>query len=184
MNIVRAERVYYHTSYQIIGEIDLSYGKRGNDFGRGFYLTSSENQAERFVNAAIRKSGETLDCGYVLSYRLKDVSGLALFEFETTNAQWLHCICAYRRGFDKAYAMWEKYDILAGKVANDDTNATITFYLNGAYGEVGSERTVAFALEQLRPDVLENQLCIKTAAAVERLEYIGARKVMKRDRSA
>ena len=183
MNIIQSGRTYYHTSYKIIEHVDLSYGKKGNDFGSGFYLTSSEKQAIGFVNAAIRKSKQPLGYGYVLSYRLKEVSGLEVFEFETTNADWLHCICAYRSGFKKAYEMWEKYDILAGKVANDDTNATISFYLNGAYGEIGSDRAVAAALEQLRPDVLENQICIKTEAALGRLEFIGDKKVMKRERS-
>ena len=183
MNIIQPERVYYHTSYLIIEQVDLSYGKKGNDFGAGFYLTSSEAQADRFVNAAIRKSELALDHGYVLTYRLKDISGLELFEFETTNAEWLHCICAYRSGFEKAYTMWEKYDILAGKVANDDTNATISFYLNGAYGEVGSERAVAAALEQLRPDVLEDQICVKTKAALDKLEYMREKRVAKRERT-
>ena len=183
MNIIQSGRSYYHTSYKIIEQVDLSYGKKGNDFGLGFYLTSSENQAVGFVNAAIRKGRQSLDYGYVLSYRLKDISGLGLFEFTTTTADWLHCICAYRSGFEKAYAMWEKYDILAGKVANDDTNVTISFYLNGAYGEVGSDRAVAAALEQLRPDVLEDQICIKTEIALSRLEFLCEKKVMKHERS-
>ena len=182
MSIIRPDRVYYHTSYKIIEQVDLAYGKKGNDFGLGFYMTSSETQAERFVNAAIRKSRLPHDHGYVLTYKLRDSSDLELFEFETTNVEWLHCICAYRSGFEKAYAMWEKYDILAGKVANDDTNATISFYLNGAYGEVGSERAIAAALEQLRPDVLEDQICIKTEAALGRLEFVCEKKVAKRER--
>ena len=182
MSIILTNRQYYHTSYKIIEKVDLSFGKRGNDFGQGFYLTSSETQAKGFVNAAIRKSSLPLDCGYVLAYQLTDIAGLKCFEFEATTAEWLHCICAYRRGLENSYALWEKYDILAGKVANDDTNATISFYLNGAYGEVGSERAIAAALEQLRPDVLEDQICIKTEKASKRLEFLCEKKVAKYER--
>jgi hypothetical protein len=182
MNIIRPGRIYYHTSYKYFERVDLLFGKRGNDFGKGFYLTSSEEQADKFVNAAIRKSEQALDHGYVISFRLTEASNLTLFEFDTTNAEWLHCICAFRSGFKKAFAEWEKYDIVAGKVANDDTNATISFYLSGAYGEVGSDAAVATALTQLRPDVLMDQICVKTDAAVSRLEFIGAKKVAKRER--
>jgi hypothetical protein len=183
MNIIRPGHIYYHTSYKYFERVDLRFGKKGNDFGRGFYLTSSEEQADRFVNAAIRKSGQALTHGYVLSFKLAEASDLAMFEFATTDAEWLHCICAFRSGVEKAFAMWEKYDILAGKVANDDTNATISFYLNGAYGEVGSDAAVAIALAQLRPDVLKNQICVKTDAAASRLEFIGAKEVAKHERA-
>jgi hypothetical protein len=54
MSIIETDKLYFHTSYTIIDEIDLSFGKKGNDFGQGFYLTSSEKQAHRFINAAIR----------------------------------------------------------------------------------------------------------------------------------
>ncbi|MDR0875427.1 MAG: DUF3990 domain-containing protein [Clostridiales Family XIII bacterium] len=174
MSIIETGKIYYHTSYMRIEKVDLSLTKPGSDFGRGFYLTSSKEQAERFVNAAIRKSRQSLECGYVISYRLKETAGLALFEFETTNAEWLHCVCAFRSGFGKAASIWEGYDIIAGKVANDDTNATIMFYLAGAYGEVGSDGAVAAALGWLRPNVLEDQICLKTQHAVERLEYVDA----------
>jgi hypothetical protein len=180
MSIIEAGKIYYHTSYKVIEKIDLSVTKQGSDFGRGFYLTSSKEQAARFVNAAIRKSRQSLVCGYVLSYRLKETDGLELFEFETTDAAWLHCVCAFRSGFSKAASPWEGYDIIAGKVANDDTNATIMFYLGQAYGEVGSDRAVNTALELLRPDALEDQICLKTQNAVERLEFIDAYEVAKR----
>jgi hypothetical protein len=179
MSIIKADSIYYHTSYKIIDRIDLSIGKKGNDFGQGFYLTSSERQATRFIGAAIRKSGESLGEGYVLKYRLKNIEGLMLYEFETTDAAWLHCVCAYRSGLEKAFSVWEGYDIVAGKVANDDTNATISFYLNGAYGDVGSEEAVTAALHQLRPDVLEDQICLRTYDAINRLEFMDAKKVIK-----
>ena len=30
------------------------------------------------------------------------------------------------------------YDVISGKIANDATNITITAYLDGLYGEIGS----------------------------------------------
>jgi len=179
MSILSSETILYHTSYTIIDCIDLSKCKSLNDFGRGFYLTTAKEQAIRFVNAAIRKGGRDVSHGYILAYEINNYGGLSAFEFEATDANWLHCICGYRRGIASVCKLWDGYDLIAGKVANDDTNATITFYLNGAYGEVGSNEAVAAALKQLRPEVLENQICMKTHPAIDRLQLIGYETVEK-----
>lgn len=39
----------YHGSYAKVENIDLKKCKQGKDFGRGFYLTSSYEQAKNFV---------------------------------------------------------------------------------------------------------------------------------------
>ncbi|MDR3304883.1 MAG: DUF3990 domain-containing protein [Clostridiales Family XIII bacterium] len=182
MTILQSEKLLYHTSCMLIEQIDLEQCKKTNDFGRGFYLTTSKDQALRFVNAALRKGGEGLSSGCILSYTFEQIDSLRAYEFQTTDAEWLHCICGHRRGIEQITALWESYDVLAGKVANDDTNATLTFYLNGAYGEVGSEDAVAAALRQLRPEVLENQICLKTQSAVNCLKFAGYEKAAKYER--
>ena len=67
-------------------------------------------------------------------------------------------------------------DVIIGKVANDKTNATIIAYLNGLYGDVLSERAVSFAIEELMPNQLEDQLCFLTEKAIHCLEFVEARK--------
>jgi hypothetical protein len=79
----------------------------------------------------------------------------------------------------KLTEIWDKYDVIAGKVADDDTNATITFYLNGAYGELNSEDAVSVALKQLKPEVLENQICLKSRQAIDKLTYVACEEVKK-----
>jgi len=179
MTILEYGKQLYHTSYMLIEQIDLAQCKKANDFGRGFYLTTSKDQASRFINAALRKGGGDITSGYILSYTLERDNALNIYEFQTTDADWLHLICGYRRGMELITAQWEQYDLIVGKVANDDTNATITFYLNGAYGEIGSEEAVATALKRLRPEVLEDQICLKTQAAVDCLKFAGYEEVPK-----
>jgi hypothetical protein len=180
MNVLQPGSLFYHASYTSFQSIDLSKCHKGSDFGKGFYLTSSENQAIRFINAAIRKSRQELDYGFVLTFRLSGLEGLDVFEFATADADWLHCVCAFRRQFETASALWDKHDIIAGKVANDDTNATIAIYLTGGYGEVGSAEAVETALRMLKPEVLTDQICLKTPEAVQRFEFVEARKVSKK----
>ncbi|MDR3242948.1 MAG: DUF3990 domain-containing protein [Clostridiales Family XIII bacterium] len=182
MDALKDGKPLYHTSYTLIERIDLGRCKKTNDFGRGFYLTTSKDQALRFVNAALRKSGGDLQSGYILSYAFERTDDLNICEFRSTDAEWLHCICGHRRRIGRIAALWDSYDVLAGKVANDDTNATITFYLNGAYGEIGSEDAVAATLRQLHPEALENQICLKTQSALDCLKLVGYEEAPKYER--
>lgn len=46
----------YHGNYMEVSNIDLSKCKHGLDFGHGFYLTSSYQQAYRYVPSSVRKA--------------------------------------------------------------------------------------------------------------------------------
>ena len=70
------------------------------------------------------------------------------------------------------------YDILAGKVANDRTNPTITAYLAGLFGEVGSMRADEQCVSMLMPENLENQICLRTSAALACISFEGSEKVV------
>mgnify|MGYP000461832968 CR=1 FL=1 len=55
--------------------------------------------------------------------------------FENADVDWLHCIAAHRKKkmFIEVEREMAKYDIIAGKIADDATNATLTAYLAGAF---------------------------------------------------
>lgn len=46
----------YHGSYTAIKDIDLAKCKKGLDFGQGFYLTSSYQQAVNYIPLAVKKA--------------------------------------------------------------------------------------------------------------------------------
>ena len=46
----------YHGSYTAIKDIELSKCKKGLDFGQGFYLTSSYQQAVKYIPLAVKKA--------------------------------------------------------------------------------------------------------------------------------
>jgi hypothetical protein len=163
----------FHASYQPIELVDLSLGKKRNDFGRGFYVTTSRGQAERFVRAAVRKAGIQVGHGYVSEYVISGFDGLDCLEFESTDASWLRCVAAFRT-LSAAVAQWESRDVVIGKVANDDTMTVINVYLADGYGPVGSNDAVDMAIRLLKPERLQDQLCMKTDAAVARLRFVGA----------
>lgn len=68
-------------------------------------------------------------------------------------------------------------DIIAGKIANDNTNPTINFYISEAYGPIGSDQAVRLVVDMFSPFRLKNQVCFRSSKALSILEYIGYEEV-------
>jgi hypothetical protein len=175
MIIAPQKMILYHASYQVVDKIDLNKCAKKNDFGQGFYVTTDKEQAKRFVKTSIKKSGKNLVGGFVNEYFLDTVSGLRIYEFSVIDKEWLHCVCGHRRFdlFGHENEKWQHYDILAGKIANDDTMTVINIYIAGGYGDYGSQTAINTAIALLKPERLNNQLCIKTQEAAGRLKFTG-----------
>ena len=71
----------------------------------------------------------------------------------------------------------EKFDVIAGKIADDATNATLTAYLGEAFGPVGNKEAEEFCIKQLLPNKLKDQYCFKTEEALECLEFVRSEKI-------
>lgn len=179
--MIRAGSLLYHGSYAAVEQIDLTRCAPGKDFGKGFYLTSSYEQALRFVPSSLRK-GQALGAvpadqkhGFVSAFEVGDLGSLACFEFAEADGEWLRFVALNRRArlFEKLGdtipAGISDADIIVGKIANDTTNRVITTYLNGLYGEVGSKDAEDTAIRLLMPDRLMDQYCFRTDAAVAAL---------------
>lgn len=176
----------YHGSYAEVRSVRLDLCAPGKDFGRGFYLTSDEGQARRFIKTSLVKArmvGKADPCqryGFVSVFRVGSLGGVRQFEFASADEEWLRYIALnrrssladrLRRGSDEAV---DAADVVIGKVANDTTNAVITTYLNGLYGEVGSRRAAETAIGLLLPERLKDQFCFRTEKAVSCLRFEGA----------
>lgn len=59
-----------------------------------------------------------------------------------------------------------------GKIANDNTNATITTYMAGAYGEIGTKAADDICISMLLPERLQDQYCFRTNAALKSLAFV------------
>lgn len=177
--------ILYHGSYCEVTEPDLDKCAKRKDFGQGFYLTTSQNQAESFLKTSIAKAivagkiEEHQSYGYISVFELKLSRQLQTHIFETADIDWLHCIAAHRKKklFIEVEREMEKYDVIAGKIADDATNTTLTAYLAGAFGTAGDKEADSFCIKQLLPDKLKNQYCFKTETAIECLKFVEGKKV-------
>lgn len=170
----------YHGSFAEVSKIDLGKCRPGKDFGAGFYVTSSYEQAKRFVPLSVKKHMEALGekdmqiKGYISVYKLCLDEQADFYIFQDADRQWLHYVAANRRSnlFEEMLHDFENYDIIGGKVANDRTARTLQIYISGGYGTPGTQLADDIAISTLLPERLEDQFCFRTQKAVQTLEFI------------
>ena len=172
----------YHRSIDVVKNIDLSFSKVRKDFGKGFYVTFDKLQAINFAN--IVYSRKMKDEKYkenkqafnkILNvYKINNIEDLKIFVFESADISWLHYI-AYNRTrklFKNECKIYDKYDIICGKIPNDQTNETLTIYLSGGYGVPGTDTADNTAINILLPNKLAGQYCFKNMNAISKLRFI------------
>lgn len=95
----------YHGSYVSIPSIDLSRCMGGLDFGRGFYLTTSYEQAYNYVQLSVRKAKhlravpedfDLLD-GQISVYKFHYDPNILAYFFQEPSIEWLHFVAANRK---------------------------------------------------------------------------------------
>lgn len=148
--------IVYHGTTMVLKEPDVAFSKDYLDFGKGFYVTTYQEQAERW---ALRKGVRKQKPSYVNVYEMADdLTSFKVLDFEKENEKWLDFVCACRRG-DKEY---QNYDVIIGGVADDDVFKTVDMYFRGLWGK---EK----ALEELRYYKMNNQICIVYQEVLEQI---------------
>ncbi|MCF0241894.1 MAG: DUF3990 domain-containing protein [Treponema sp.] len=182
---LKEDMILYHGSYSVVENPDLNKCSRFKDFGQGFYLTTSKEQAKSFSKITSLKAksrgfiSSNEKFGYISYFRVNDIFDLKSFVFADAGIDWLHCIVAHRGAkvfLDKLNEL-KSYDVIAGKIANDDTNRTITAYMDNLYGKMGTESADNYCISMILPERLENQFCFRSEKAISKLEFLKSEKV-------
>ncbi|MBR6124501.1 DUF3990 domain-containing protein [Candidatus Saccharibacteria bacterium] len=180
-----AKTILYHGSYCIVQKPNLSLCNTGKDFGQGFYLTTSKKQAEKFVRTSIKKAiarkivPQSYNHGFISKFEFDDFENLHCHVFQNADVSWLHCVAVHRkRGcIEGEFEKWSDFDLICGKIANDQTNTVIAAYIDEVYGPIMSERATKIALEFLEPEKLKDQWCFKTQKSIDCLKFISSEEV-------
>lgn len=173
----------YHGSYIAIPEIDLNKCLGGLDFGRGFYLTSSYEQAYNYVQLSVKKAiriGNVPDNfdisdGQISVYKFHYDPNILAYCFQGPSVEWLHFVAANRKKelFPKLLNKYGTIDIIGGKIADDQTARTLQRYISGVdFGIPGTPEADKEAILKLLPNRLKDQFCFRTQDAINQLEYI------------
>lgn len=136
----------YHGSNIAIEEIDLQKTRPYKDFGRGFYLTSMKEQAQKMAQRVSRI-------------------------FEEPSKEWaLFVINNRNRDYQDIYSMEcnhdNKYDLVIGPVADDDLALLFRQFSGGLI-------SVEVLVEAMKFKKLTNRYSFHTERALELLERAG-----------
>jgi hypothetical protein len=148
--------IVYHGTTQIIERPDVIHSKKYLDFGKGFYLTTFENQAKKW---AIRKGMRQEKPAIVNIYEMsEDWNKLRVLSFKKENEKWLDFVCSCRKG----ELLNKDYDIVIGNVADDDVFKVVDMYFRGLWDKKK-------VLQELRYYKMNNQICIANQNTLEQI---------------
>ena len=150
----------YHGSNVAVPRPEILNSDRKLDFGVGFYLTSSLEQAERWARLVVDRRGGGRPIVTVYEIDEAQLNTLRVRRFEKANRQWLNFVVANRESRIED----QKWDIVIGPVANDRTMPVIRLFMAKVY-------TAAETLRRLLPQNLHDQYTFKTVAALQRLQF-------------
>lgn len=180
MTVLTDGILLYHGSFTEVSSISLEKCKHGKDFGCGFYVTSSYEQAQNFVPLSITKQinqgllPASCSTGYISVFQLHLTPDISIHSFNEANKEWLYFVASNRRKnlFPAIRTTYDRFDIIGGKIANDRTARTLQLYISGGYGEPGSKEADDIAITTLLPNRLEDQFCFRSIKAIQTLEFI------------
>lgn len=155
----------YHGSLEVVSEPRIITPNRTLDYGRGFYTTTSYEQAEQWVR---RRKGTQHTVGYVNVYELADIlpDDIKQLRFETPTEEWVDFVMLNRteKGFEHSF------DIVYGPVANDRVYAAFALYESNLLDKEG-------LIRELRAYELVDQFLFHTEQSLQHLTFIEAKEV-------
>lgn len=152
--------ILYHGSNVAVKNPRIIVSDRRLDFGTGFYLTSSYEQAARWAELTTLRRGSGEKTITSFEYDEACAETMNRLVFTEPNADWLR-YAANNRTNDNAE---DDYDIVIGPVANDRTSPVIAAFFAGIYTE---EETI----RRLLPQKLKDQYAFKTEKALKLLKF-------------
>lgn len=150
----------YHGSNTVVEKPKLLPLARALDFGAGFYLTTSFEQAAKWAQTTVLRRSGGVPAVSVFDFDEEALAALKILRFPAADADWLRFVARNRtlRLDDSGY------DVVAGPVANDNTMPVLNLFFSGTYTEEE-------ALRRLLPQRLKDQYAMKTEAALAALGF-------------
>lgn len=156
--------IVYHGSYMEVRNPDMNIGRFNLDFGKGFYVTTLQEQAEKW---SLRRAVTGNKKPIVTVYEF-DVAGLDILSFDGYTAEWLDFVVKNRAGTAEPYP----YDAILGNIADDDVATIVNDYMRLLEKGRISPNGKQFYLEQLQYSKPNNQYCIATLKGIDALKLI------------
>lgn len=151
----------YHGSYCQIHKPSLEKCRANTDFGKGFYTTTSLEQAEKW--AEIIKRRQQIKVAYISVYEVDDdllQKNYIIRHFPVPSKEWLDFVVGNRNERIRI-----DYDIVRGPVANDTVYEVLPLYESGRV-------PANVAISMLKPEKLFDQFSFHSVKALGELAFI------------
>ncbi len=157
----------YHGSTERVESPEIRIPNRTLDYGAGFYLTSSYEQAESWVR---RKFKGNIVRGWlnVYDYNPDAETELSVLSFDKPDERWLDFVMENRMNKDFTHS----YDIVKGPVADDRVYASFALYEAGILGKDA-------LISELKAYKLVNQTLLHSEASLKTISFIKAEEILK-----
>ncbi len=155
----------YHGSNVAVQNPLILESDRKLDFGTGFYLTSSLEQAKRWAKLTQARRENGIATVSVFEADEKILNRLNVLHFQKADKSWLEFVTQNRKNVAQQN---DSYDVVIGPVANDRTMPVISLYFSGIYD---ADETV----KRLLPQKLNDQYTFKTKKSLIALNFIEAK---------
>ena len=113
----------YHGSNVEIEYVDLSRGRRGKDFGKGFYANPDYMQAVEFCSNLVRREGSGIPTVTSFEFDESAMERLNVKRFEGYSKEWAEFILMNRNNISDKPA--HDFDIVIGPIADDGVGTQI-----------------------------------------------------------
>ena len=157
--------ILYHGSTLEVAEPQILRSEVERDFGYAFYTTDIQAQAERWAvrKAMIENRRADQHCIPIVSVYewQQNTTGLKCKKFGDASMDWLDLVVHCR----SVPTFSHGYDIVEGKIANDNVGETVSFVMQGIMRKED-------AVERLRFEKINNQIAFCTVAALRSLRFI------------
>ena len=125
----------YHGSLEVVQNPDTEHSFRPLDFGKGFYVTTVKEQAEKWARRKMDIYNKTK--GIINEYEMSEIeditdihaSGILIKTFPDDLEEWLDFVCDCRDGGEG----YKQFDVICGKVANDKVFRVVDMYHQGIW---------------------------------------------------
>lgn len=162
----------YHGGLHTVESPRIIKSELGRDFGFAFYTTDIREQAERWAlrrkRAAVH-NGDLSARAVVSVFQFDESSAranLRFRDFPEVSTDWLDLVVDCRSDLDFRH----DFDIVTGKIANDNVGETIAYVLAGVMRKED-------ALERLKFQKINRQLAFCTEMALSYQTFVSAYEV-------
>jgi len=152
--------ILFHGGTDIIEKPAILPQTGGRDFGMGFYCTDIRSQAEKWA----KRQGRVRNLPPILNIYEFDINNaqpnLKIKTLKDYSQEWLELVMTCRK--DNKYS--HGFDIVYGKIANDDVGETVQAVLDGLM-------PFDYALQKLAFMSANNQYCFCTEKSLAYLKF-------------